>query len=312
MTTRVENVKSTEYSISKEKIELYEKLGISEMVPRGTSTGLTFELHDTTTALVIAIRRCANTDIPVSLLEVEETDIKSDDPFIVPRWLKNEIRSINIKQIESGTFYINEYNNTDEIISVYSGSIKDSKNPENIICWHTIKIADLRPGCFLQVNNISVSIGTAATDAFYSFSGRVCYEQLSDDSYKIVIPRQTWVNPLYIVELTVNKLESMIDNAYNIINDIKTDTVSSEASVSFAPGQATYKFENQSYTLGNLLVEYCQIIDKKITNIHCIRHHTSYKYIEVGIRHTEPREVLLSAIKLIKKELVTIKSYLFV
>ena len=311
MTTRVENIKSTEYSISKEKLELYEKLGLSEMVPRGTPVGLTFELHNTTTALVIAIRRCGNTDVPVSLLDVEETDIKSDDPYIVPHWLKGEIKSINIKQIETGTFYIDEYNNTDEIISVYSGSIKDSKNPNNVICWHTIKIADLRPNCYLQVNNIHVSIGTAVTDAFYSFSGRICYAQLSDNSYKITIPRQTWVDPLHIVKLTIDTLESMITKAQGIINENKIDIVTSEASISFTPGEAKYKFENQSYTLGNLLVEYCQIVDKKIINIHCIRHHPSYTYIEVGIRHDDPRGILLSAITLIKKELYTIKSALF-
>lgn len=311
MTTRVENIKSTEYPISREKLELYEKLGLSEMVPRGTPVGLTFELHDTTTALVNAFRRCSNTDIPVSLLDVEETDIKSDDPFIVPHWLRNEIRSINIKQIETGTFHINEYNNTDEIISVYSGAIKDNKNPDNVICWHTIKIADLRPGCSLHVNNIRIAIGNAAADAFYSFSGRVCFAQLSDNSYKITIPRQTWFDPLRIVELTINTLEAMITKAHDIINENKTDTVTSEVSISFIPGQATYRFENQSYTLGNILVEYCQIADKKITNVHCIRHHPSYTYIEVGLRHAEPREVLLSATALIKKELATIKSALF-
>ena len=307
MTTRIENIKNTEYRISKEKLELYEKLGLSEMIPHGISTGLTFELHDTTTALAVAIRRCGNTDIPVSILDVEETDIKSDDPFIVPHWIRNEIRSINIKQIESGTFHINVYNNTDEIISVYSGEIKDSKNPSNTICWHTIKIADLRPSCVLQVNNIHISTGIAANDALYSFSGRICYAQLSENSYRITIPRQTWVEPLYILELTINTLETIIDNVFNIINDNKTDTVTSEASISFAPGEATYRFENQSYTVGNLLVEYSQIVDSKIKNVHCIRHHPSYTYIEVGVKHIDPRGILLSAIVLIKKELETIK-----
>ena len=356
MSTTVKNIKKNEYPIPEDTIELCKKLGVVKHLPTTVPRDVSFELHNTTTEMANALRRCINSELEVLTMDFDSKDFESDDSFIVLHELRKRITYIPIRQISGVTFKVNVNNKTDEIIPVYSRSIvesgfkknkktmnenpddkkirKDKQNNEKKqkekMFSETFILTYLRPGKRLVINNIHIVSGVSFKQhAAFSFPGKVAYKclDLPDSStsevdgkdggntpfassmiteptrYRLGVPRQKYIDPVHIVKMALKTLEDKLDRIYRVVKDASENFYSSDMEINYLKDKASFKIFGETYTVGNLLSRYGLMVDKTITNIHCIKLHPSFKYVTVEIHHAYPQKIMLLAIDLVKKEL---------
>lgn len=323
MTTIVKNIKKNKYPIPKDTLALCKKLGVKQLstvVP----SDISFELHDTTTEMANALRRCINSELEVLTMDFDDDSLSTDDSFIILHEIKKRINYIPIRQIMGLEFNLNVYNDTNEIIPVYSSDIVESKKSGNEELFAgTFIVTQLRPGKRLTISNIYITSGVSyKNNASFSFPGKVAYKcldmpkivnnKLSKSSmectptkYMLTVPRQKYTDPVHIVKMAIATIEKKLDNIYKIIINTNEDsTYSSDMEITYhLNNRCVIKIFNETYTIGNLLSKYGYMVDKTIENIHCIKIHPSFDYIKIEIHHAEPKKIMLSSITLIKKEL---------
>ena len=61
--TTIKNIKVSEYPISQDTLELCKQLNVLQYVPKTIPKDISFELHNTTTEMANAIRRCMNSEL---------------------------------------------------------------------------------------------------------------------------------------------------------------------------------------------------------------------------------------------------------
>lgn len=330
--TTVKNIKKNEYPIPSDTMALCKRLGVLKHLPTDVPKDLSFELHNTTSELANALRRCINSELTVMIMDFEPQDLSTDDSFIITHELRKRINYIPIRQISTITFGLNVHNTTDEIIPVYSSRIKDTANKKKDSSdkkkdkeksfSETFILTYLRPGKRLIINNIHIISGQSYNShSAFSFEGKVGYKCLNlpdknentltkpvsmidtQTSYKISVPRQKYIDPVSIVKMTLKCLNNKLDTIYKIVDSSSVNFYSSEMEITYIKDKAIFKIFNETYTIGNLLSRYGFIVDTTIENIHCIKLHPSFNYINVEIHHTDPRSIMLLAINLIRKEL---------
>jgi DNA-directed RNA polymerase subunit L len=344
MSTTVKNIKKTAYPIPLDTIELCTKLGVLKYLPKTVPSGISFELHNTTPELVNALRRCINSELEVLIMDFDANDLSSDDNFIITHELRKRINYIPIRQIFAMTFNVNVYNNTDEIIPVYSHSIKVSKSEKKkapvekkeeqknmeALFSETFILTYLRPGKRLVIENIHVVSGQAyKKHAAFSFEGRVGFKcldipdkpvvekkdgsvlkpssmNIEPENYKLTIPRQKYIDTVHIVKMGLKSLDTKLNKIYKIVKDANENFYSSEMEINYLKNKAVFKIYEETNTIGHLLSKYGYKVDTTIENIHCIKLHPSFNYIIVEIYHADPHKIMLLAIEMIKKELINI------
>lgn len=359
MSTTVKNIKKNEYPIPKDTIELCKKLGVAKHLPTTVPRDVSFELHNTTTEMANALRRCINSELEVLTMDFEPSDFMSDDSFIVLHELRKRITYIPIRQIFGVTFKVDVHNKTDEIIPVYSrsivesGSKKDKKKrnekPEDAkdkrsnerkhkekMFSDTFILTYLRPGKRLIINNIHIVSGVSyKKHAAFSFPGKVAYKCLdipdndrTDEvkgkdgeviipsssmtaeptRYRLGVPRQKYIDPVHIVKMALKTLDDKLDRVYRVVKEASENFYSSDMEINYLKDRASFKIFGETYTVGNLISRYGLMVDKTITNIHCIKMHPSFDYVTVEIHHASPQKIMLLAIELVRKELKKIGS----
>jgi DNA-directed RNA polymerase subunit L len=361
MSTTVKNIKKNEYPIPKDTIELCKKLGVVKHLPTTVPSDVSFELHNTTTEMANALRRCINSELDVLTMDFESKDFESDDSFIILHELRKRITYIPIRQIFGVTFKVNVHNKTDGIIPVYSRSIvesgfqkdkkkkdenpddkkirKDKQNNEKKLkekmFSETFILTYLRPGKRLIIDNIHIVSGVSFKQhAAFSFPGKVAYKCLDlPDSYtgdvegkdggvaipassmitdpkryRLGVPRQKYIDPVHIVKMALKTLEDKLDRIHHVVKDANENFYSSVMEINYLKDRASFKIFGETYTVGNLLSRYGFMVDKTITNIHCIKLHPSFNYVTVEIHHAYPQKIMLLAVDLVKKELKKIGS----
>lgn len=332
MATIVKNIKKNEYPIPQDTIELCKKIGVLKHLPTTTPKDLTFELHNTTTEMANALRRCINSELEVLIMDFDDKDIESDDSFIITHELRKRINYIPIRQISGLTFSVNVKNNTDEIIPVYSRSIKEKKNKDDEKMFsETFILSYLRPGKHLIINNINIISGVAyKNNASFSFPGKVgykCLDILGEDKigpggeiikpssmiidstkYRLSVHRQKYIDPVHIVKMALKTLNNKLDKIYKIVKETQENFYSPEMEINYLNGKANFKLFDETYTIGNLISKYGFYQDGTLTNIHCIKLHPSFNYVNIEIHHEDPRAIIMMSIEKIKKELSSIRS----
>lgn len=325
MTTRVTNIKSNSYPISKTTIELFQQLGAHQHLPVCVPKDMSFELHDTTTEFVNGLKRCMNAEIPVLIMDFDTDNIFTDDDYIIGYEIQKRINLIAIRQISNLHLELNAKNETDEIIPVFSRDIKEvapeSKNNEiifsatNIICY-------LRPGKMLKITNIGIKSGTSYIDgAAYSFPGKMGYECIDvkesakssliaePTAYKLTIPRQKFVEPVHIVKLALSTLKYKLERIeQHVKNNIEEFYSVDNVEITRMKDLTRYKLIGETYTIGNMLARYGYLSDPSMPHIHCIKKHPSHNYVFVEIHHPDPKSIMLQSIESCKKEITSVMS----
>ena len=328
---QVKNIKKNSYPISQKTKELCKTLGVEKYLPKNTPCDVSFELHNTTTEMANALRRCINSEIEVLVMDFEDSNFTSDDSFIILHELKKRINLIPIRQISGIKHHINVYNDTGVIIPVYSKDIKEGSSKKDIkdrkeqMFSHTFIITYLRPGKKLVINNILIKKGISYKNGtMFSFPGKVKYSciDLEDDEksgekikssmlceptkYRLTVPKQKFIDPVQIIKIAVKTLGEKISFIERLVDTNTENYYSSEMEIIYTKNKGSYKIYGETYTIGNLLVRHGMNVDKTIKNIHCIKKHPSFDYITVELEHAEPRKIMLNAISDIKKELKNI------
>lgn len=323
----IKNIIAKSHPIPDDTVKLCKQLGIFEHLPVEIPKDISFELHNTTTEMANALRRCINSEIEVLTMTFGDADVRSDDNFIIIHELKKRINLIPIRQISGVVFQLDVSNNTDIIIPVYSSSIiETNKKIKEKIFSGTFILTYLRPGKFLQINNIHVQSGVAYKNgAEFSFPGKVKYKCLDLENvdigekntssmvaepttYKLTVPRQKFIDPVQIIKMALKTLDNKVVKIKKILEDNVDNFYSSEMEIIYTKNSALFKIYGETYTIGNLLIRYGLDADKTITNIHCIHPHPSFDYINIKITHADPRKIMLMSIAAIQKELKNIGS----
>lgn len=160
---RVENVKIEEikFDVSKVTKDAAKIKEISALLPESNQSKISFIIRGTNTATANAIRRCVMSELEWKVLQVDHENVTSNEPFFkIPEFCKR-VSYIPIRQNipDDVTFSINVKNgdaksnriivHSDEIIASDKKKYFDS----------TYRIAELHPGNFVKVKDISVRKG---------------------------------------------------------------------------------------------------------------------------------------------------------
>jgi DNA-directed RNA polymerase subunit L len=328
--TIVKNITKTAYPIPDSTLDLCKALGVSKYVSPTVPQGLVFELHETTTELANGLRRCMEGEIPVLIMTFSDESLSTNDDFIITHELKKRIGLIPIRQISGVDLRINVTNNTDEIIPVYSGQIMEAKKLKEPMFSSSFILCHLRPGKSLLIDGIYTRSGVKYKNgAAHSFPGKIGYSCLdledapegnggktpvssmnSDPStYMLTIHRQKYIDPAYIVKLALVTLSEKFDKIRKIVEDATDNFYSSEMEIVYSEDMVMFKIFNETYTVGNMIVKYGMLADKTITNINCKKLHPSFDYINIEIRHPDPRSIMLQSIESIQEELKKIGGF---
>jgi DNA-directed RNA polymerase subunit L len=186
----------------------------------------------------------------------------------------------------------------------------------NIICY-------LRTGKRFKIDNIYVKSGTSYENGVaHSFPGKVEYRCIDEKefkksslesnptSYRLVIPRQKFVDPKYIILLALSTLTKKLNTIEAHVNNSNTESFYSMNTVEITrlSQKTIYALHLETYTIGNMLFKYGLMVDPTIKNIHCTKLHPSHTFINLEIEHPDPKSIILSAIGLIKKEIKNVET----
>jgi len=295
--TTVKNIKRTEYPIPQDIIDIFKNIG--NLLPTDTPVDLSFELHNSTVEIANSIRCCINYDLDVKYLDFD--NINTDDEFIIIHEIRKRLHGIPIKQVQVQCG-LDVYNDTDDIIPVYTSSI-DSKEK---ICSGTNILTYLRPNKRLTIPDIHTKTGNGNQSTLYTFPGLVKYKCVTPTRWDIVIPRQKFIEPIEIVRMGLRSLQKRLDAIYPEVKDKKTSSQSPIVDISYLNGSANYKIYNESIIIGNLISKYGYLADPTIEFIACSKKHSSYNYITLEIKHQDPCSIITAGIVSAKKELLNI------
>lgn len=236
----VSNIKERTLVASKQTIEFCKSINAEHLIPV-SKKNISFELN-APTAMANAIRRCANSEIDVMIMDFDTNDLHTDDPFIISSVVRTRINMIPVQQIAGSTFSLEVKNNTSEMMEVLSSEI-------TTLCSGTFEIVHLNPGKYIRINNIRMKKGMAHLNgAAHSFAGKIKYECLDEGKsslshqptkYRLTTGWQNTIDPREIIKMTLDTLIHKFQN----LPDGKM---------------------NETYTVGNLLTEYIQRIDPNV------------------------------------------------
>jgi DNA-directed RNA polymerase subunit L len=311
-----------------------------DFLPKATKHSVSFELTDATTDFANCIRRSLMDEVVVYSMTVVDTNILTDDRFILADYLKKNIelvpflQDITESEIKDLTISIDIKNTTDDLRTIYTGDIdvyiKSKKVDTGKYFSTTIALIQLRPSTFLKIDNITISHGQAKYD-----SGQ--FLLLSNISYEI----------LDVVPLTEGKYETKGESSlnsepahfrigYKTHRNIKPKNVMTKCcgelirrfkaiqqelllikpseNVHFSDlieletkgDVKLFHFKNEYWTVSNVISKYCFMAFKDIQFVCSSIVHPATEESVVKIRHTEPIKILQTAIKNILTDLNTV------
>lgn len=302
MTTIVKKIIKNSYPLPADTLKLCKSLKIDHLLPKEVPKDISFELHKTTVEVANAIRRCANSEVPVLIMDFEDNELQSDDPYIITHEIRKRINLIPIKQIANSKFKVDVYNDTDAIIPVYSKDIVEQNGEKRKS--DTFIVTYLRPLKRLTINNIQTVSGVAYLNGVaHSFPGKVMYECLDDmkesslnsdpSSFKLTLSPQKHTDPTHIIKMTLETILKKIQKVQKSVEESKGDLFSEDIEISYVKGKGRFKLINETYTIGNLLSKYGYLSDKSIKKIHCVKPHPSSDHVIVEIHHDDPKKIML-------------------
>jgi DNA-directed RNA polymerase subunit L len=318
-TTQVKNIQDINHDIPDFVTEMCKKIGVLDYIPKTVPKSLSFELHNTTSAVANAFRRCINDELEVLLMYFDTHDLICTDPFIISREVQRSINLIPIKQISNMVFSINVYNDTNDIMYITSRDIKENGKSTEDKFSQTFIIAELKPGREFKIKNIKIKSGIGFKDgAKFSFPDRVGYECLDLDindfkssmeveptQYKLTIKNQQFTEPRTIIKYAAKTLEQKLEVIGKLVEEYQSSSIRSSTKLEiYKDGTMTrYKIYDETYTIGNLIVKYIYDTDPSIKIVSCVKKFTSDKFIIINVKHPDADTLISKSIERAKKEI---------
>lgn len=305
----VRKIKTVSPTLSKIQLKICKEAGVQHLIPSTPAKILSFELHNTIPEFANMIRVFINSRLNVFSLTFKNTDIKTDDDFIILDKLRKSIQLIPIKQIKSLSFQLNVVNTTDKIMPIYSSDlIQKNGNKKEKYMSQTICIEKLKPGKSLSIKKIEPEIGNSYLNgARFSYPGKVMYEVIGDikescmvkdpTSYKLTLGQQRFIDPKIMVRQSIIEIKKSLSNLKNFTNNklfsVKYHTKSS----------ATIKLINETVQLCNCVCKYIYKLDPTIEYIAAENPHVEYNYSHIKIKHSNIQSIVKKAVIILEKDL---------
>jgi hypothetical protein len=325
MTTTIKKIKATSYPVSNDTKKYLKSINALQYLPKEVPKDLSFELHNTTNELANGLKRCIQSEIPVLVMDFDK--MYCDDEFVIGAELRLRVNLIPIRQISNMQYRLYVENKTDQIIPVFSKDIVVKGGSEDRMFSGTFVLTYLRPGKKITIEDIYVKSGISHKDGhvMYSFPGRVYYECLDTEelkkssfmrktqTYKLIIPKQKFVEPMFILKLALTTLIKKINTLEKIINSVNSDFHSSHTlniETNKLNGTTSYHLFTETSTLGQMLRRYIyeEIPDIEYVNEKKIE--TTHSYVVIIIRYPDPKKAILIGLDRSKKELNSIMNSL--
>lgn len=269
-----------------------------------------FSIADTNTAFVNAIRRIIIGEIAVKSLYMAESDLTTDDCYIIQIPVAQRIWFVYVKQSipDDAKFSMYVKNTGTEIMEVKVSEIKGLEKYANT----TGLICTLRPGKFVSAKNIYVR--TASLGTFANFSAASAFSMIPTDvtpllTYEDNPKRQYYTgkgeqstasaprsyNIRMVTHGTIDGRELLSAAAQNLID--RLNHILELINTFVAIGQEhVLRIDGETHTTGVLLVK--TIMDMYTDIEFCTYNYPpDSSYIELRIKHDDPRQVATEAIK---------------
>lgn len=294
------------------------------LIPKLSHMSLIFNINNTITSLVNAIRRTIIDELYIKILYFDLIDLYTNDKYILPDLIQNRIGLIPILQTINENISFNLYikNDTLHIKNIYSNDIFTKH--KNTYFNNNIILCQLHPNKILKIDNIKVKITQGYLNSISSI-GNAMFEVIDFDmkqnltlnsspsNFKFTINSNGNINPIDILHLSIDNLIDRLNNITDIINNYDNDIhynhidliITVQNNIKF------YHINNESHTLGNLIVDYIYIIDSTITLLdYNVEHPTKNKVI-ITILHNDSNNLIKMAINNIIIDLLEIKKLIF-
>lgn len=303
----VKNIKNNTITLDPELLKICKDAGAQSLVPSVPAIVLSFELHDTIPEFANIIRVFINSRLNVFSLSFKDSDMKTDDDFIILDKLRKTIQLIPIKQIKTLSFELDVFNNTNNIIPIYSSELK-SKSDKKIYMSQTICIEELKPGKRLSIKKIEPEIGNSYLNgARFSYPGKVMFEAIEETKescmvkdptkYKLTLGQQRFIDPKIMVKQAIIEIKKSMSNIKGLSNN-KTFSI-----VYHNKTSATMKVINETIQLGNCICKYVYKMDPTIEYIAAENPHVEYDFIYIKIKHSNISGIMKSACTALEKDL---------
>lgn len=351
MTVKVKNVKVETISFDKKSFKDFDKcvsfvksLGhdYKKYLPTKPKHKVVLELIDTTSDFANCIRRYLLDEIPVFSMDVDESNLVTDDKFILSDILKKNIELVpfqqNLTQNEINDLRISLIyeNKTDELDQIYSRhiTITDNKNKKlnnDNYFSPNIPLIKIRPNKSIELKNITISHGCGKQDSGkYCLLSNLSYEILdtipfdeskfgksgesslnSDPRYfKISYTTHRNIEPKKIMIMCCDAITETFNRIQKELSNVKnSDKVyfSELLEVESKDDMKLFHFKNEYWTIANIISRYCYLEFKEIKFVCACITHPSIEESIVKIKHTEPVKIMSSAIKQILIDIAIVR-----
>jgi DNA-directed RNA polymerase alpha subunit len=333
------NVVKHEIEESKELLKLFKLIETHQeeiknarsLLPKISWHTLSFELSGTYSAFANAIRRMLIEEIPTYCLDVLDTDIESNDEFILNDMLTKNINLLPVKQEikdpEKASASLNISNNTNQIIDITSSDIQ-CEGCE--IVDDNIIVIRLRPGKHLKIKKLSIirGYGKKRSDKF-SLLNNVQYWPIDHEPYDIKSntgersinkdPTEFYISCTTCgniqLKTLVNLLNEELTERLTKILDLLTEYSKQEGQkfyysqdliVSVSDKLYMYKFPGEYITLCYMIAQKCYLLDPNVNYVAPSTERYDNENGIIRINHAAPNKLIISAVKECLKDVSTL------
>lgn len=330
MTTTVEKIHVTEYSFAEQAktnkffsslLASMKDAGIEDplsLLPKKSSYEVTFELHNSYTALANAFNKCIIDELPTYCMTFTHKDIITDDLYILTDDWQKKISLIRIAQQPGLKFSLDLSNKTGKIMNVNAKHLTATLNNKSIPIEQVIPglntiIGTLNPMTYVKINHIDVVKGLNRTDGKFASTGPVRYQILDikkNTEHKVIsgesstlmsnykqfrISYQTYRNcePYYIIIEACNTLIERLDRLSNMMESKDT----ADIKIEIDGNVKSYHFGGEHFMIASLIAQNCFLLDDKIPFVAPSISHPSIDVGIVKIIHSESDKLIMDAIK---------------
>mgnify|MGYP000876607074 CR=1 FL=1 len=308
---KLDNIEDIEQEI-KYKSTKFEKI-ITEnkhLLPQLSHYILSFNIYKTKSSFVNAIRRCIIDELPTNNLYFNITDISTNDNFILNDLIQSRIQLISILQnINIDTkFSLNIHNKTTKNIPIYTNNIINSNNKDKTIYFNqNIKLCDLKPNRFININNIYIKTDYGLNNSSYNIGG-ASYEVINFDmeknqsmstdpsDFKFYVYNNGNIKSKDIVLKSIIILQKRLDHIVQLINNYDDLESNDELIINKTENLTLYHIKNEYHTLGNLIIDYMFELDTSTKLLNYNNDHSLKNEITIKTDNLESSKLIINAI----------------
>lgn len=285
-----------------------------------------FEIKNAEVELANTIRKCIIGELSIKSLEFDESDIDTDDKYILSDYLRKNIENIPINQdmdldyLKTLKISLHCINKTIDLITIYSHDIivLDKGKPIELFA-RNVPITVLHPCNYLKISNITISEGITYTNAGkYSAIAASYYEILENEKtatslisnpkhFKLGYTTYGNIIPKHILDKCLTTLTGRLNI---ILNELMAASNQSEISyysnllrIEEKDDIVIFYIENEFWSFSRLIAKYCMLLDSNIKFVAPGIIHPSANKCFIKIIHSTPVKLLCDTVIKILKDI---------